>query len=109
MEKMLSQCSREEQAMFDLFINNIINKTFKVLPIWEDCEAQNKNFVNFNSYLDKLTTLLAGSNYIYKEEKLYEIMMMLQGLGKRENLSQQKVKSIVFHCIDTLKKINTEE
>jgi hypothetical protein len=50
--------------------------------------------------------MLIGSNYIQKEEKIYSVLVMLKGLQQREDLTQRKVKSIVFHCIDLLKKVN---
>lgn len=95
-----------ELSMYEAFIEDIIGKTFKILPIWEDCAAEKEDFESFNSYLDKLITMLIGSNYIQKEEKIYSVLVMLKGLQQREDLTQRKVKSIVFHCIDLLKKVN---
>ena len=95
-----------ELSIYEAFIEDIIGKTFKILPIWEDCAAEKEDFESFNSYLDKLITMLIGSNYIQKEEKIYSVLVMLKGLQQREDLTQRKVKSIVFHCIDLLKKVN---
>lgn len=101
-----NKISQIEKSVYEAFIEDIIGKTFKILPIWEDCETEKENFESFNSYLDKLITMLLGSNYIHKEEKIYSVLVMLKGMQQREDLTQRKVKSIVFHCIDLLKKVS---
>lgn len=95
-------------SFYDEFVKDIIGKVFKILPIWEDCES-NKNFDNFNIYLDKIVTMFMGSDYLYNNENFYLATSTLKGMQMRGNLSQKKVKSLVFHCIDLLEKSRQEE
>lgn len=98
-------------STYNSYIRQSINKVFKILPIYEDCEQQ-KNFKYFKSYLDKLITMFTGSEILFNQRDFIDLISILKGLQETNDLNKSKTKSIVFHCInilDRLKVENTEE
>lgn len=92
------------------YIDRLIASVFKILPIYEDCAyALNKPFEQYQTYLDKVITILMGAEQLYNGTVFIEIATMLKGLQIREDLSQKEVKSMVFHCIEMLDKLKQEE
>lgn len=88
------------------FINGLTSKIFKILPIYEDCLYNSDYDISqYETYLNKIITMLIGSDFLYQGENLAEIIALLKGLQIRKDLSQKEVKSIVFHCIDILEKM----
>ena len=94
---------------FNGFVDELIGKIFKVLPLYESYTVDNNDIIMFNSYLDKLTTLLMGCGYVYNCNEFTEIAIILQGVNCRKHLSKSQVKSIVFHCIGLLEKTKKKE
>ena len=97
------------EEVYRTFLNDLVNKVFKILPIYEDClKKQNGDLKSFHSYLDKMVTLLWGSEYFFSEPRFADIIVFLEGLRVRPDLTQKEVKSLVFHCIDGIEKMNAE-
>ena len=96
-------------STYNSYIRQCINKVFKILPIYEDCEEQN-NFKHYTSYLDKLIVMFTGSELLFNKRDFVELVSILKGLQKFKTLTRDKTKSIVFHCIDILErlKVNIE-
>lgn len=88
------------------YIDGLISKIFKILPIYEDClYNEDYDISQYDAYLNKILTMLIGSEYLYDGENFGDIVALLKGLQIRRDLSQKEVKSIVFHCIDVLDKM----
>lgn len=90
-------------STYNSYIGQCINKVFKILPIYEDCEEQ-KNFQHFKSYLEKLIIMFIGSEILFKQKDFIDLISILKGMQKTESLNKDLVKSIVFHSINILDK-----
>lgn len=77
-----------------------ISSIYKILVLYEEIE-KNESLDNIDSYLNYLDRL-----YVYwlgiGEKEIYEIIKGLWVLGK--NAGHKRVKSMVFHLIDIIKK-----
>lgn len=77
-----------------------ISSIYKILVLYEEIE-KNESLDNIDSYLNYLDRL-----YIYwlgiGNKEIYEIIKGLWILGK--NAGHKRVKSMVFHLIDIIKK-----
>lgn len=91
-------------STYNSYIRQCINKIFKILPIYEDCEEK-KDFKHFVSYLDKLIVMFMGSEILFNQRDFIDLVSILKGLQQVEGLTQNTVKSTVFHCINMLDKL----
>lgn len=91
-------------STYNSYIRQCINKVFKILPIYEDCEEQ-QNFKHYISYLDKLIVMFTGSELLFSQRDFVEIVSLIKGLQELQGLTKDKTKSIVFHCIDILERL----
>ena len=77
-----------------------ISSIYKILVLYEEIE-KNESLDNVDSYLNYLDRL-----YVYwlgiGDKEIYEIIKGLWVLGK--NAGHKRVKSMVFHLIDIIKK-----
>lgn len=77
-----------------------ISSIYKILVLYEEIE-KNESLDNIDSYLNYLDRL-----YVYwlgiGDKEIYEIIKGLWTLGK--NAGHKRVKSMVFHLIDIIKK-----
>ena len=77
-----------------------ISSIYKILVLYEEIE-KNKSLDNIDSYLNYLDRL-----YVYwlgiGDKEIYEIIKGLWVLGG--NAGHKRVKSMVFHLIDIIKK-----
>ena len=77
-----------------------ISSIYKILVLYEEIE-KNESLDNVDSYLNYLDRL-----YVYwlgiGNKEIYEIIKGLWVLGK--NAGHKRVKSMVFHLIDIIKK-----
>ena len=77
-----------------------ISSIYKILVLYEEIE-KNESLDNVDSYLNYLDRL-----YVYwlgiGDKEIYEIIKGLWILGK--NAGHKRVKSMVFHLIDIIKK-----
>lgn len=95
-------------STYNSYIRQCINKIFKILPIYEDCEEQN-DFKYFTSYLDKLIVMFIGSEILFNQRDFIDLISILKGLQKVDNLNKNKIKSIVFHCINMLDRLKVDD
>ena len=94
-------------STYNSYIRQSINKIFKLLPIYETCEEQN-DFKHFISYLEKLIIMFTGSEILFNQRDFIDLVSILKGLQKVENLNKDSIKSIVFHCISILDRLKVE-
>ena len=95
-------------STYNSYIRQCINKIFKILPIYEDCE-EHKDFKCFISYLEKLIIMFTGSEILFNQKEFVDLVSILKGLQvEAENLNQNKIKSLVFHCINMLDGLKIE-
>lgn len=95
-------------STYNMYIKQCINKIFKILPIYEDCEEQG-DFKFYISYLDKLIIMFTGSEILFNQSDFINLVSTLKGMQHMEDLTRTQVKSIVFHCIDLLDRLKIEE
>ena len=91
-------------STYNSYIRQSINKVFKILPIYEDCEEQ-QSFKHYISYLDKLIIMFMGSELLFNQRDFIELVSILKGLQEPEDLTKDKIKSLVFHCINILERL----
>lgn len=92
--------------MYNQYMDDVIDKIFKILPIYENCLlAEDRDFNPYTSHLDKLITQFTGSKILFEENAFLTLTTILIGMQERTNLTQKKVKSLVFHCIDIVSKL----
>ena len=91
-------------STYNTYIRQCINKIFKILPIYEECEEK-QNFKHYISYLDKLIIMFTGSELLFNQRDFVDLVSILKGLQKFEDLTKDKTKSIVFHCINILERL----
>lgn len=96
-------------SLYNEYITDVVNKIFKMLPIYENCELKSGNFEEYESYLDKVITMLIGSEFLFEDRAFLSIASILKGMQIRDDLTHKKVKSSVFHCIDILGKLKQSE
>lgn len=94
-------------STYNSYIRRCINKIFKILPIYEECESQN-NFDFYVSYLDKLIVMFTGSEILFNQKDFIDLVSIFKGLQIPNNYNKEQVKSIVFHCIDILDRLKLE-
>lgn len=94
-------------STYNSYIRQCINKVFKILPIYEDCEEE-KDFKHFKSYLEKLIVMFMGSEILFNQRDFIDLVSILKGLQQAENLNKDSIKSIVFHCINILDRLKAE-
>lgn len=82
----------------------IINKTFKILGIYEDCEMEN-DLDNFYTYIDRLCLEYLGIYKNTKNDSFFSLYNILSGLHEDKKINHKKVKSVVFHCINVIKSV----
>jgi hypothetical protein len=95
-------------SIYNSYIRQCINKIFKILPIYENCEEQN-DFKHFISYLDKLIIMFTGSEILFNQRDFIDLISILKGLQEADNLNKNKIKSIVFHCINILDRLKVDD
>ena len=94
-------------STYNSYIRQCINKVFKILPIYENCEEQ-QNFKYFISYLDKLIVMFTGSEILFNQKDFIDLVSLFKGMQQIEGLTKNTIKSTVFHCIDILDKLKVE-
>lgn len=82
----------------------LINKCFAILGIYEDCEKI-KSYDSYLNYLNRIKIEMIGfqtnTNYI----QLISIINILTGMQKIDDINHSQVKSLVFHIISTIQKM----
>lgn len=89
---------------FNEYKSKLINKCFAILGIYEDCEKHNA-FVSYISYIDKIKFELVGLHKNMEYIQLISIINILTGMQETDNINHKQVKSLVFHIISTIQKM----
>lgn len=91
-----------EKEDLSSYLDYLINKTYAILGIYEDCE-KDKGFDNFYVYLDRIICEIRGFSTLISSKDFISISSILVGMKDHE-LNHKNVKSIVFHCIGIIKR-----
>jgi hypothetical protein len=95
------------KSTYNSFINENINKIFKILPIYEEC-LEKEDFKNYLTYIDKLIVMFTGSEILFNQKDFINLVSILKGMQNTLTLNKNQVKSIVFHCISILDKMKLQ-
>ncbi len=91
-----------DDQFFLNYLNFLINRVYKILPISED------EPVTLKSYLDSLVLELLGSKDLIlklkKDASFLSLIATLQSLSENQ-YSHNVIRSEVFKCIDIIKKL----
>ena len=91
-----------DDQFFLYYLNFLINRVYKILPISED------EPVTLKSYLDSLVLELLGSKDLIlklkKDASFLSLIATLQSLSENQ-YSHNVIRSEVFKCIDIIKKL----
>ena len=91
-----------DDQFFLNYLNFLINRVYKILPISED------EPVTLKSYLDSLVLELLGSKDLIlklkKDASFLSLISTLQSLSENQ-YSHNVIRSEVFKCIDIIKKL----
>lgn len=91
-----------DNQFFLNYLNFLINRVYKILPISED------EPVTLKSYLDSLVLELLGSKDLIlklkKDASFLSLIATLQSLSENQ-YSHNVIRSEVFKCIDIIKKL----
>lgn len=93
--------SKEEIQQYK---SKLINKCFAILGIYEDCD-NNKSYMPYLTYLDRVKTEFIGFNENVNNIYLVSIVNILTGMQDTERLCHKNVKSLVFHIISIVQKM----
>lgn len=82
-----------ENIKLKQYLNNLINRVFKILPMNEEkCET-------LDDYVDGLVRELIGNSKMISGDDLLKIVGTLKGMDFK---SREKIKSDVFKTINTI-------
>lgn len=84
--------------------SKLINKCFAILGIYEDCD-NNKSYMPYLTYLDRVKIEFIGFNNNVNNIYLVSIVNILTGMQDTERLCHKDVKSLVFHIISIIQKM----
>lgn len=84
--------------------SNLINKTFAILGIFEDCSKDGNNNP-FNIYIKRYRKEVVGFSQNYSHNNLISIVNILDGIIHDEYINHDELKMLVFHMISLIKKI----
>lgn len=84
--------------------SKLINKCFAILGIYEDCD-NNKSYMPYLTYLDRVKIEFIGFNDNVNNIHLVSIVNILTGMQDVERLCHKDVKSLVFHIISIVQKM----
>lgn len=89
---------------FNEYKSKLINKCFAILGIYEDCEKYNV-FTSYISYIDRIKFELVGLHKNMEYIQLISIINILTGMQEIDSINHKQVKSLVFHIISTIQKM----
>jgi len=88
-----------------LFLNNITNKIFKILPLKEE------NNVGFEDYVDSVLIQLVGAKSVFLElenNQNYITIINIVSYIKNNSCSNKQCKREIFKCLNIIKKMTKE-
>lgn len=84
--------------------SKLINKCFAILGIYEDCD-KTQVYTPYSIYLERMIVEFVGFSNNLTSEHLVSIVNILTGMQDTEKLCHKEVKSLVFHIISTIQKL----
>lgn len=84
--------------------SKLINKCFAILGIYEDCD-ENKSYMPYLTYIDRVKIEFVGFNDNVNNIHLLSVINILTGMQEVERLCHKDVKSLVFHIISIVQKM----
>ena len=88
-----------------LFLNNMVGKIFKILPLKEE------NNLGFNDYVDSILVQLVGATKTFEElennQDFLTVINIIQYINNNE-CSNKQCKREVFKCLDIIQKMTKE-
>lgn len=84
--------------------DELINRCFAILGIYEDCEST-KEFSSYIKYTDRIKYEFIGFYNNTKNVRLISIINIVTGLQNYSDITHKQVKSLVFHIISTIQKM----
>jgi hypothetical protein len=98
-----SQVSFSEKEI-QQYKSKLINKCFAILGIYEDCD-KNKSYTPYLTYIDRVKIEFVGFSTNTNNIHLVSIVNILTGMQDVERLCHKDVKSLVFHIISIVQKM----
>lgn len=98
-----SQVSFSEQEI-QQYKSKLINKCFAILGIYEDCD-KTKSYTPYLTYIDRVKIEFVGFSTNTNNIHLVSIVNILTGMQDVERLCHKDVKSLVFHIISIVQKM----
>lgn len=89
---------------FVAYKDKLVNKCFAILGIYEDCEKKTI-FEPYITYIDRIKIELIGLYNNINNVQLISVINILAGMQEVNNITHKKVKSLVFHIISTIQKM----
>ena len=99
-----SQVSFSEKEI-QQYKSKLINKCFAILGIYEDCD-KNKSYTPYLTYIDRVKIEFVGFSTNINNIHLVSIVNILTGMQDVERLCHKDVKSLVFHIISIVQKMD---
>ena len=99
-------------STYNSYIRQCINKIFKILPIYEDCEECN-DYSMLSLYVLRVSSEIRGFSRLMNINSFISLSSIIEDmrekislkeLNKIENFGHKQVKFLVFHCISIIKK-----
>lgn len=88
-----------------LFLNNMVGKIFKILPLKEE------NNLGFNDYVDSILVQLVGATKTFEElennQDFLTVINIIQYINNNK-CSNKQCKREVFKCLDIIQKMTKE-
>ena len=84
--------------------SKLINKCFAILGIYEDCD-KTKSYIPYLTYIDRIKIEFIGFNDNVNNIHLVSVINILTGMQEIERLCHKDVKSLVFHIISIVQKM----
>lgn len=84
--------------------SKLINKCFAILGVYEDCD-KDKSYMPYLTYIDRIKIEFIGFNDNVDNIHLVSVINILTGMQEVERLCHKDVKSLVFHIISIIQKM----
>ena len=99
------------------YYNNLIKDFFKILPIFEGRDARTKlviyspeeSYIQYNKYISNFILEIKGAYILFNDNPYFlKLLNILEGMLNSKIIEHAEIKSLVFHCIDIIKKLIEE-
>lgn len=87
-----------DDANEKIYYRKLIDKIYKILPLYEECVANNI-LENFSKYIDVVLAEITGYYHYTNNVNFIVLSCIITSLKHTEVLTHAKVKALTFHCI----------